>query len=339
MALGRLFKSKSARLKPDPRIRWFGKLPTYPDYYSSRADEEWAVEFNDWVLKGFEQYRSRLAGEGKSVVKLPVSGCAIRLPKSGMTVFASFLDYGGDMRGRPFPMCFYAGVPTAQWPGPTSDHLVGASRAIRDLLALRREVPRFLNSPGRFESMFGDRAVDLTGINADSSDTSWLAAGKAIKLTDWFEEARGGIKVKESDAWLRLAMSWGDNLARHESKGFEPTLRFPLAMRLSLDAQTAGWIRWLESRLNLTRRSLSLIVAGEPDHEAGHLTVIARDVVAEDFLLLAPLSNALPYLDDLSAVETTGGVDDTKDGPERPFPPLGSGGSWADFVCHAVTAT
>ena len=54
-----LFKSKSARQNPDPQIRWFGKLPTYPDYYSSKADEAWAVEFNSWVLKGYERFIGR----------------------------------------------------------------------------------------------------------------------------------------------------------------------------------------------------------------------------------------------------------------------------------------
>ena len=77
---------KKSRLKPDPKIRWFGKLPTYPDYYSSPADEAWVVEFNDFVLKGFEIYQRRFAQSGTPVPRLPVSGCFIRLPKSGMTV-------------------------------------------------------------------------------------------------------------------------------------------------------------------------------------------------------------------------------------------------------------
>ncbi len=53
-----LFKSKSSKLKPDPQIRWFGKLPTYADYYSSKTDANWAVEFNDWVLKVYQIYAS-----------------------------------------------------------------------------------------------------------------------------------------------------------------------------------------------------------------------------------------------------------------------------------------
>jgi len=339
MALKNLFRSKTGKLKSDPRIRWFGKLPTYPDYYSSPADEAWAVEFTDWVLKGFELYRSRMGGGGKSTTRLPVSGCAIRLPKSAMTVFASILDYGGDMRGRPFPLCFYAAVPTSQWMGPTSDHMLGASRLIRDLLALRREVPRFINSPGRFESVFGDREVDLDDTGIQAPDTSWLTAAKAVTLPQWFEEVKSGIKVREQDAWLRLVLAWGDNLASHESKDFGPTLRFPLAMRLSLDAQLAGWIRWLESRLDLAHRSLSLIVTGEPDDQVGHLTLIAREVVSDDFLLLTPLANTLPYLDDLSTVEPGDGSDDTKVGDASAAPPTASPGSWVDFVCGSVTVT
>lgn len=338
MALKKLFKSKTGKLKSDPRIRWFGKLPTYPDYYSSQADEAWAVEFTDWVLKGFELYRSRVTGGRKPTTRLPVSGCAIRLPKSAMTVFASILDYGGDMRGRPFPMCFYAAVPTAQWMGPTSDHMVRASRVIRDLLALRREVPRFINSPGRFESVFGDREVDLDDADVQTPDTSWLTAAKAVTLSQWFEGIRSGVKVREQDAWLRVVLTWGDNLASHESKDFEPTLRFPLAMGLSLDAQLSGWIRWLESRLNLARRSLSLIVSGEPDDRVGYLTIIAREVVCDDFLLLTPLAGTLPYLDDLAAVEPSAGSDDTKVGDESAAP-AAVPGSWVDFVCGSVTVT
>ena len=179
MSWTNLFKSKS-KLKPDPRVRWFGKLPTYPDYYSSQKDEDWVVEFNDWILKGFEIYQSRLRSQGVSVARLPVSGCAVRLPNTGMTVFASFLDYGGDMQGRPFPLSFYSGVPTSCWPGPTSDRLVDATGVIRELLMLRRHVPRFINSPGRFESTFGDRTVDLGNFDELGSDASWVTSAGAL---------------------------------------------------------------------------------------------------------------------------------------------------------------
>ena len=60
-----IFKSKA---KPDPRIRWFGKLPTYADYYRSPADEDWAVEFNDWILRGYEIYHN---GEKERPACLP----------------------------------------------------------------------------------------------------------------------------------------------------------------------------------------------------------------------------------------------------------------------------
>src|SRR5262245_56522689 len=117
-----LFKSKkSVDLKPDPRIRWFGKLPTYADYYTFPSDVDWATEFNEWVLKGYEIYHSRQnssTGDGNNRPtdsRLPLSGCVLRLPKSGMTVFASIQDYGGDMRGRHFPISFYTAYPSGNW--------------------------------------------------------------------------------------------------------------------------------------------------------------------------------------------------------------------------------
>lgn len=323
---------KSNKLKADPRIRWFGKLPTYPDYYSSPADEEWAVEFNDWVLKGFEVYQSRLKGQSQTNRRLPISGCVIRLPRTGMTVFASVLDYGGDMRGRPFPVCFYVGIPTVNWPGPTSATLAGAVAAIREMLDLRRDVVRFLNSPGRFESVFGERAVNLTGTTNPKPDNT-CARAKAISFEEWFNSARSGLKIQEPHRWRLAVDQWGQNLMRHDGRDFQPTLRFPLAMRMPYDWQIAGWIRWLESRINVGRRTFSLVVSGEPSQDCGSLTVIARDVLREDFLLLTPLSRTVPYLDDLLAFgdgfddgNTPGltvGLDAVIDGPAS---------SWLDFV-------
>jgi len=326
-----IFKSKQ-KGKPDPRIRWFGKLPTYPDYYSSHADEAWAVEFNEWVLKGFELYQSRLAGSARTAGRLPVTGCIIRLPKSEMTVLASVLDFGGDMRGRPFPLCFYVGVPSALWPGPTHTQVAAAIRAVRDLEALRREVARFLNSPGRFEMAFGDREIDLSSIEDGHADDSWLAAAKSVSLDVWFAGANDRLKTKDQQQWLRGVNAWGDHLLKLDGKSFEPTLRFPLAGGVPLDVQVAGWIRWLEPRMSLSGRSLSLIVCGNLDEEAGDLTVVARAIVPDDFLLLTQKASTLPYLDDLSRTDTIAGE---AQAPAEGSPAAGapvSGATWVDFV-------
>ena len=330
MGLKDLFKSKVDKGKLDPRVRWFGKLPSYPDYYSSPADEAWVVEFNDWVLKGFELYRNRLANNGMRGVPLPISGGVVRLPKSGMTVFVSILDFGGDMRGRPFPMCFYVSVPTGHWPGPTSDRLAGAHRVIRELVAIRREIPRFLNSPGRFEATFGHRELDLAGIDAEATDASWLAAAKAIPLQDWFEGARAGLKNTDWTSWLRLATAFAENVSAHESEAFGPTFRFPLAMQFSVDAQVSGWLRWLEGRMDLNRRSLSVIVTGEPTDAFGSVSVVARELVPDDFLLATPLASSLSYLDDLG--RTAADEDAPADANGGCVPT----GSWADFATGRV---
>jgi len=327
-----LFKSKSSKLRPDPRIRWFGKLPTYADYYSSKTDAGWAVEFNDWVLKGYQVYQSRVSGMDHDR-RLPISACVIRLPKSGMTVFSSIQDYGGDMRGRPFPICFYVGVPTVQWPGPTSHRLASAVRAVRDLTALRREVPRFLNSPGRFEAVFGERDLDLSGIDGETEDDSWMERTRKILLADWFAGAKAGLKVEDPHAWFRYVARWGDNIARLESKTFEPTLRFPLSLGVPVEVQMAGWLRWLELRMDLARRSLSLMVCEQLGNSMGQLGVIAREVVPEDFLLLTQMGGTLPYVDDLCAAtmeeESPGeGVQASADSADA----FEADKSWADFV-------
>jgi hypothetical protein len=323
---------KSPKLKPDGTLRWFGKLPTYSDYYrgpqpqriavgdpGSNGGDAWAIEFNDWVMKGYEIYHTRAsnsaaggspAGHRHGTPRLPVSGCVLRLPKSGMTVLASIQDYGGDAANRPFPLCFYVGLPTAQWPGPTSDGLAGAIRVLGQLMGLRREVIRFCNTPGRFESVFGNRDLELDGINGDTHDNGWIRQAAAISMTDWLAAARsGGGQGSEvggrdlnPDTWCQLALRWGEHIRRLESPEFNPTLSFPLAAGLGWEVQTAGWIRWLESRMDLKRRTLSLIVTDEPAEAPARLVVIAREPMADDFLLLTRLGGTLPYLDDLSVV-------------------------------------
>jgi hypothetical protein len=330
-----LFKSKAARGKPDPRLRWFGKLPTYADYYSSSGDEEWALEFNEWVLKGYEVYVARQR-EGRSAARLSAAG-ALRLPKSQMTVFASLQDYGGDMRGRPFPLCFYVGLPTALWPGPTSGRAATALRLLAELTRLRDQVFRFFNAPGRFEAVFGGQELDLAGLDDESDDASWVQTARTLSFADWFAAARECLKVEDAGAWCQQAAAWGASIAKLEGEEFGPTLRFPLVMNMPFDVQVAGWTRWLEQRVDLKRRLLSLIISHDPGAATGRLTVIARDLMPEDFLLATPLAASLPYLDDLCGLRpaategSTAGDAPAQQGTRVPE-------HWSDFVEHAAPA-
>ncbi|MBK8269745.1 MAG: DUF2094 domain-containing protein [Planctomycetes bacterium] len=190
-----LFKSKkSVDLKPDARIRWFGKLPTYADYYTFPTDVEWATEFNEWVLKGYEVYHTRQNSQTGSPgdnhrstgERLPLAGCVLRLPKSGMTAFASIQDYGGDMRGRHFPICFYSAFPSGPWPAPESNSIWPALGLVETLMNLREEILKLFRSPGRFESRFGDREVDFSGLSENKTDDSWRA-----RLAPW--SSRSGL--------------------------------------------------------------------------------------------------------------------------------------------------
>jgi hypothetical protein len=336
-----LFGSRSPKRRPDPRIRWFGKLPSYADYYSSGVGEDWVVEFNDWLLEGFEIYlraareaRADRASAGRAfgAQRLPVAALSLRLPKSGMTVFASIQDYGGDMVGRPFPLCFYVAVPTAQWLGPTSDRLAGATRVVRELMELRSEVAQFLNAPGGFKSVFDDREVDLAGIDGQTRDDSWVQAACGIPMADWFAAAEEELKAPDLRAWLGRVARWGGRITALESNKFEPTLCFPLARKISLHLQAAGWIRWLESRMSLGRRALSLFLTGGPDDEVHCLAVMAREPRAEDFLLLTPLARTLRSVDDLSKVHDPAESEAAGSQPVGPESEAALSGSWADFV-------
>jgi hypothetical protein len=335
-----LFGSRSPKGKPDPKIRWFGKLPTYADYYSSSTDEDWVVEFHDWILEGFDAYLSAPreadagcvpSGHPRGTRRLPLAGCAIRLPGSGMTVFASIQDYGGDMVGRPFPLCLYVGVPTEQWPGPTSDQLTGATRLLQDLMKLRNDVVQFINAPGSFKSVFDDRRLDLATIDGKTSDDSWVQAASEIPMADWFNAAGKEPPTEDLGTWLNRVACRGNQIAALESDDFKPTLCFPLAHGIDLHVQAAGWLRWLESRMDLKARTLSVLLTGGQS-DARRLTVIARDLSAEDFLLLTPRWGNLRYVDDLSTVEESGNPGGAGIDPGESVEDPASIRTWADFV-------
>lgn len=338
-----LFKSKKTPvLQADPQVRWFGKLPTYGDYYSSRTDQDWAVEFNDWVLRGFELYLNHFqaaqrsgASVEKATRRLPLGNLVLRLPRSGMTVLAAFQDYGGDMQGRPFPLVFYVALPTGQWPGPTSGTVPRIARALRDLNSLRDRVSRFFNSPGRFESVFEGRQVDLEGIDGQDCDGSWLDAAAKISLAEWFAEVYPVLPGMDLRAWYHRLTEWGRSIASNESETFEPTFRFPLAMTLPIDAQIAAWIRWLEPFMDLKRRHLSLAITGETGRGAGSLCIIARPAIVEDFQLLTSLGPSLPYVDDATRLKPAADAPAAapqapETAPAAPPAPAGAGASPGD---------
>ncbi|HWL93912.1 MAG TPA: hypothetical protein VNT79_10290 [Phycisphaerae bacterium] len=309
-----LFKSKKGPdLKPDPRIRWFGKLPTYADYYTSPSDADWAAEMNEWLMKGYEIYHSRALSRSDTsgiearagTDRLPLAGCVLRLPKSGMTAFASIQDYGGDMRGRHFPICFYVGYPTALWPAPSSGQVGEAVRTVDALMELRNDVAQHFRSPGRFESRFGDREVDLGGFE-ENGDADWRDKAKKIEMSEWFAAIRPALKIEDTAEWYRTLQSWGQNISTCDGESFEPTFRFPLAAAMQLEPQVTGWVRWLERRMDLKSRFLSLMLTSGEIEGVNYFTVIARPLVADDFLLVTSLGSTVSYVDDLTALGARG---------------------------------
>jgi hypothetical protein len=310
-----LFKSKSAKQRPDPQVRWFGKLPTYTDYYTSPSDEDWCVEFTDWVLKGFEILHGRASQDTRPARRLPIASCMVRLPQSGMTVVSSVLDFGGDARGRRFPMCFYVGVPTSDWPGPTSGHVCHILRVMEQLIGLQGAVSRFINSPANFDATFGGREIDLSSLDDLGTDEGWQQVAGGVDLSDWFRSSVVNPDVSDPSRWFALVEKWGETIASMESDSFDPTLRFPLCTGAPLVVQVSGWLRWLESRMALGRRALSMFVTPATEQAIGNVTVVARALMADDFLLMSPLGGGLGFVDDAAGLSDSGaGADASGDG-------------------------
>ena len=95
-------------------------------------------------------------------------------------------------------------------------------------------------------------------------------------------------------------------------------------------AQACAWLRWLERRMPLEERYVSIFLPVVTSAPAARLTVIARAPVPGDFQLLADKLEAPAYVDDLSKLAPRANGDAPADANEPPaeIP----GGSWLEFV-------
>ena len=344
-----LFRRKP---KPDPLIRWYGKLPAYGDYYDSGSGEEWIAEFTQkWLMNGYQAYESRRRQaqpaaspehhDARPAQRLPSCACLLQLPHSGMTVLSSCLDFGGDTVGRKFPLCFFVAAPTADLPALNGGTAPPVLSILNQLLGLGRRVARFLNDPGvkgpeQFRAEFADQEVNLDALSTAPTD-GWIDRAKAIRMADWYTATGNALGAPGLETWLHRARRWGEMLAQGDSPGFKAVLSFPLAPerapgvpRIDRDLQVTGWVRWLEGRMDLKNRPVSLVITDEPAPACSRLTVIRGELAPDDFLLLTPLAVDLEHVDDLAAVRE-------EPSPDSP-PPAGETSSpstvttWADFV-------
>jgi hypothetical protein len=282
----------------DTALRWFGKLPTYGDYYSSATDRDWTVEFHDWILKGFVAYRNCGATQEGSPSVVHRSSWVVRLPKSNVTVLSAIADYGGDSHGRSFPLCFYVGLPTPTWPGPTANTVMDAMGVLDRLADVHAELGGVLASSRNVESVFSPRDLDVAAVSASGQNDSWRTVASETPFDKWFAGASALLKTKEQTAWVEAVMRWGQAIRSLESESRDATLRLPLSDAAPVDAQVAGWLCWLASYMDLERRRFSFAVTADSAHRASHLTVITRKVVPEDFLLGTSASGTLRHVDD-----------------------------------------
>ncbi len=340
-----LWQKRKSKTAPDPVVRWFGKLPTYGDYYESAGGAEWEKELREWSLRGRELFRVRskaLLGDKSQTGKIVdaedeeetihltgrIDDCdaVLRLPKSGMTAFVTLRDYGGDMVGRPFPLMFYVAIPTESWPGPDCGMVSGMEQVFEPLRSLWGEVAQFLRGPGNFDSTFRGRKIDVASIVENKSNGDWTRGAMGLSVGDWFDAARHSMKTREPVAWFEMISRWGEQIRQHDENDHGLSLRLPLAARTDEMIQLAGWLRWLEQRMDLSKRACSLLLTRNDVSAPSKLTLLARDIEVDDFLLMTPLSAKLDYLDDITMAE-----------PHNDVPSESKGGwsamqTWADFV-------
>ncbi|MBK8915834.1 MAG: DUF2094 domain-containing protein [Phycisphaerales bacterium] len=292
--IGRLFGAGRGGL--DGRVRWFGKLPAHADYVAAPDPSPFAHEFSDWLIQGFAKHQAAVgAGEYRPMA---CSVGILRVPRSATAVCFALSDFGGDARGRRFPFALFFGLPTAQLPGPTAVTLECFSHALRDLHGMLGTARNALSRPDNGAWQAG--AVEPA---APADPDALVRRWASMPWIDWRDAVLGADTATDSAAWLAAIHAWGARIATHEQQPDYPfNLSFPLAARWDWGIQAQGWLAWLARRIRLDRRAASLIVNFSPDSTqpiGTRLHVIARPIVADDFLLLGPAADRLKYMDAL----------------------------------------
>jgi hypothetical protein len=121
-----------------------------------------------------------------------------------------------------------------------------------------------------------------------------------LSVRDWFDATQRFLKTQEPRAWFDMIERWGEQIREHDESDHGLTLRLPLADSTEERIQVAGWLRWLERRMDLSNKACSLLLTRSEARVPPKLTILARDIETDDFLLMTPLSRQLDYLDDIT---------------------------------------
>ncbi|MGE3180859.1 MAG: hypothetical protein AB7N71_04455 [Phycisphaerae bacterium] len=290
---GRMRGSAGKSADPDPRIRWFGKVPARGDYVAPAERPRWAQEFAEWMLAGWE---ACLVDSYSPPVKLHEGFGLVRMPDTESTVIFVIRDMGGDQRGRSFPLALFCGVPTKSLPGPTPQIVPGLALVIRELMRQFDAVARVVAANGVPGDCLQNSEVNLTNLLGTENPAQPRVENSGDTFQMWFEEAITGADL-DAGQWQARVEQWGAHLAAMAGGEFEPTLGFPLARTFSWEQQVVAWLSWLNARLPLAPRNFQMLVSSDPDRCPYALSIVGRFPVADDMMLLTSRYSDVKYVD------------------------------------------
>lgn len=282
---------------PDASVRWFGKLPSAADYLTRQDQPPWAKAFADWMIAGVEAYH-RVVPRRADDERMPPSWGIVRLPKSDVSVIFSMRDYGGDARGRDFPLAYFIGVQSNRVSGPTCDECAALFSIVLELDGFHAALEADVSAKGGPGSgRFDSRAISLQGFDAPVPSRDWSEAARRLPWLQWFRAVQGPHSMSDAEEWKRVLDTWSARITAADGPGFQPNLRFPLARNASWELQVRGWLVWLESRMRLHERFCTCLCATRTAAGDDALNLLARTVVPDDFMLLTSRASQLEYMD------------------------------------------
>lgn len=330
--LGKLFSGQPAG--GDVPLRAYGKLPMYAEYRRLEVAPGTPTAFTQWMDAGrlaWVQAASQRGHAGSMVA----SRLVIQLPGSRDLVLASIWD-SRDTVGRLFPFSFFVVCPPDALGKDALERWAAALSVFEQFDGCHGELKQ-LGSGGDFYRLFRARHVRLRPDDLADRARELLDRASRIDAAEWFQSC--GLPPGAAGDWFAALARRATRWKQQPAEAAQAAIGCPLAGGLSLGAQVAMWLRWLEPLARATGRMPWLVSPARADGAARYAYLLLRDPMPGDFQLLTSQAADYGFVENLHRVAagTTPGSADGAAPGSRGEPAAATGGEPPPGASSAVT--
>ncbi|MFO0840152.1 MAG: hypothetical protein U1D55_16715 [Phycisphaerae bacterium] len=324
--LGKLFAAPSGN-GGELVLRAYGKLPFYAEYRRLELAPGLPTVFSQWMDAGRLAWAKAPSRQASGVTR--TARLMLALPEAREFVLASVWD-SRDSLGRAFPFSFFITCPVEALGADPLARFVAAGALQKAFSSFHAE----LSSLGRGGDFYKHYQRRILTVKPDGAAPA-QAREQAVKLDAAGWMAALGLTPAAAEAWrASLARKRARWISQPETFA-ETAISLPLAPGLSLEAQAAVWLMWLESPLMKLSHPFSLVLPDE-SRPPLRLHLLARKLLPDDFQLVTTDDASYGYVENLTPQPGAGASGDPV--PTAPAPAVTAtpSGSLLDWLLRPV---